>query len=305
MFALKAIKMDDSDMGFVELKGTTVDLNDLIKLRLNAPKPQHNTNKNISPWAGVKRSSLRGRGMEFDEVRVYQPGDDLRSMDWRVTARTNVPHTKLYTEEREQVVHILLDLSPSMRFGTRIAFKSVTGAALASQIAWGAYANHDRVGGIVFNGDTFHLCHPLSRQRGVLRYLTCVADIANADVGVENDEAMSHHLHTLQKLVKPGGRVVIISDFYHFSDAIKRQLQHLALHQQIESYFIYDPIEENLPLSGIYEFESNGVRVNLNTFDKKINATYQDQFIRKLKALKQWHQQYGMRFTSINDIRTH
>ena len=115
-------------------------------------------------------SPYRGRGMEFEEVRAYQPGDDIRNMDWRVTARTGRPHTKLFREERERPVLFLVDLGPSMAFGTRVAFKSVVAARAAALLAWAARDNGDRIGGIVFAGKRHRELRPAARERGMLPF---------------------------------------------------------------------------------------------------------------------------------------
>ena len=107
--------------------------------------------KALASMAGGHISSFRGRGIDFSEVRIYQPGDDIRNIDWRVTARTNKPHTKLYREERERPVYIVVDQCQSMFFGSKKTFKSVTAARAAANLAWGTIDNGDRVGGLVFS----------------------------------------------------------------------------------------------------------------------------------------------------------
>jgi uncharacterized protein (DUF58 family) len=106
---------------------------------------------NQARLAGAYLAKTKGRGMEFDEARHYQPGDDIRTIDWRVTARTGKTHTKLYREEKERPVFLLVDLSNSLHFGTQLLFKSVQAAHLASLIAWVATQRGDRIGGLVIN----------------------------------------------------------------------------------------------------------------------------------------------------------
>ncbi len=102
----------------------------------------------IAETAGNRQSRFRGRGIDFQESRNYQPGDDIRTMDWRVTARTGRPHTKVFQEERERPIIIVIDCNPSMFFGTRVAFKAVIAARLAALIAWAAIRNGDRIGAV-------------------------------------------------------------------------------------------------------------------------------------------------------------
>ena len=117
---------------------------------------------------GQHQSKQLGRGMDFAEVRQYQAGDDVRSIDWRVTARTGKPHTKLFTEEREKPIILYIDLSASMRFGSKLMFKSVLAAHMASLIAWLFVAQKDRVGAIIDTGNQLTELKPSSRNQGPL-----------------------------------------------------------------------------------------------------------------------------------------
>ena len=117
---------------------------------------------------GGHLSRFRGRGMEFDESRIYQPGDDPRNMDWRVTARSGRPHVKLFREKRERPVWLLVDIGPRMRFGTRVAFKSVIAARAAALLAWAAADRGDRVGGMVFDESRSFERRPATRAHGLL-----------------------------------------------------------------------------------------------------------------------------------------
>ncbi len=126
--------------------------------------------------AGGYLSGFKGRGMDFEEVRAYQPGDDVRLIDWRVTARTGKPFTKIFHEERERPVFIVVDLSATMFFGTKTAFKSVIAAKVAALIAWAAVKNGDRVGGIFYGGENCHELRPKSRNRGVLPFLKLLCE---------------------------------------------------------------------------------------------------------------------------------
>ncbi|NKB46587.1 MAG: DUF58 domain-containing protein, partial [Legionellales bacterium] len=150
----------------------TVSLTQLIQLRFAAQLIDLRAHKRVrSQLLGGHLSSLRGRGMEFDEVRAYQAGDDIRTMDWRVTARTNKPHIKLYHEERERPVLLLVDFRPAMFFGTRVTFKSVIAAKVAALLGWAAIANGDRLGGVVFSGKDHVELRPRTRQHGTSPFL--------------------------------------------------------------------------------------------------------------------------------------
>ena len=119
--------------------------------------------------SGGHLSPYKGRGVEFDESRPYQPGDDLRTIDWRVTARTGKPHTKVFREERNRPVFVWLDLRRPMLFATRGAYKGVRAAEMAALIAWSAVANGDRLGGLVFSETQHHELRPALGLRSALR----------------------------------------------------------------------------------------------------------------------------------------
>ena len=157
--------------------GAYADIRDLIRLRYAVRELDSLTlPKSTNPLAGLLTSNFRGRGTDFAEVRVYQPGDDVRTIDWRVTARTQTPHTKMFQEEKERPVLILVDQSISMFFGSQVAFKSVIAAEAAALIAWTNLDRGDRVGGIVFNENQHREIRPRRSKHSVLRLLHEIND---------------------------------------------------------------------------------------------------------------------------------
>ena len=163
----------------VGLSGIEVDVDDLIGLRFRAQRLELGIARRArQTMTGAHDSRFRGRGMEFAESRIYQPGDDVRSIDWRVTARTGRPHTKLFQEERERPVILLVDLGASMFFGTRKAFKSVLAAETAALIAWAAMHGGDRVGALVAGRSAHMELKPVAGRRGVLRVLRALAALS-------------------------------------------------------------------------------------------------------------------------------
>ena len=134
-------------------------------------------NRALSVLAGPNKSNFRGRGIDFEEVRNYQPGDDIRSIDWRVTARTGTAHTKLFREERERPVLVAVDQRSSMFFGSSHCFKSVLAAQLASLLAWSALDAGDRVGGLVFNDASHREIRPRRSRKTVLALLSQISAV--------------------------------------------------------------------------------------------------------------------------------
>jgi uncharacterized protein (DUF58 family) len=224
---------------------------DARALKLPAAKPVR------SRQAGLQRSPQRGRGMAFAEVRQYQPGDDIRSIDWRVTARRQSPHTKLYEEERERPVLLLCDLGPSLFFASTGAYKQVRCAQLAAILAWLALWAGDQVGGIVFDGQRLTVQRPARRKKSVLQLLDTLAGLQRIR-GEDTATSPSHRpgadldtaLGEARRVAHTGSRIFVISDFMHLSDDTSRLLGALAKHNTVSALQIVDPLELKLPDRG-------------------------------------------------------
>ncbi|NQZ22906.1 MAG: DUF58 domain-containing protein [Colwellia sp.] len=215
--------------------------------------------------SGNYLSRSKGRGMEFDEVRHYQSGDDIRAIDWRVTARTGKTHTKLFREEVERPVLVVTDLSHSMLFGSQLLFKSVQAAHLAALVTWHAKGRGDRIGGIVFNQHKHSELKPRSRKEGVLHYLhglvathqhtldiensKSTASLTNDDAQQQIYKAFEENCARLRKLARPGSLVYLITDGDHVNQESIRHLSHISRHCELVVCLISDPLEHNLPTS--------------------------------------------------------
>src|SRR5690554_5284120 len=156
---------------------THITLQELVRLQADARALKLPSARPVrSRQSGLRQSRQRGRGMTFSEVRQYQPGDDIRSIDWRVTARRQAPHTKLYEEERERPVLLIADLGPTLFFASAGAYKQVRCAQLTALLAWLALWAGDQVGGLVFNHETLDVLRPARRKKSVLRLLDALAN---------------------------------------------------------------------------------------------------------------------------------
>lgn len=203
-----------------------------------------------SALSGGYLSKHKGRGMEFDEARHYQAGDDIRAIDWRVTARTGKTHTKIYREERERPVFILCDLSTSMQFGTQLLLKSIQAAHLSALIAWSAVQRGDKLGGLLFNSERHRECKPMSRKRAVLSLcheLIQLQSHYSKAAGMTSAIPFTDACARARRLVKPGSLMYVISDFHSFDDTSSQHLAHLARHSEVKSIKITDPFEHALP----------------------------------------------------------
>lgn len=225
--------------------GVVASISELIALR--EPSGLAASRAAICPAGPGNHVSIQhGRGMEFAEVRPYQTGDDLRAVDWRHTARRGRLYTKLFHEEHDRPVRILVDLSASMRFGTRGAFKSVVAARAAAWLAWRAIGSGDRLGGVVWSGDAPCEIPPQRRQHGALTLLRRIADATATPPSTPAGEGVLP-LHTLVRPLRAGSLNVIISDFATISAEVERQIVALAGCADLMLIHLYDIFEAQPP----------------------------------------------------------
>ena len=197
--------------------------------------------------SGQHDSAGKGRGMDFAEVRPYQKGDDIRSIDWRITARTGKPHTKLYTEERECPVMLAVDLSSTMQYGTRLLYKSVQAAHIASLICWLTVAQKDRVGAVVIGGKQVIDCPPTARQQGPLQIMNAIKRVHDKSLKVAHERPQESFLlamNQLHRLCPKGSELIVISDFNQLSACTEKRLKQLCQHNKLRLLHVFDPIEK-------------------------------------------------------------
>ncbi len=241
--------------------------------------------------SGGYLSALRGRGMEFEEVRPYQAGDDIRSIDWKVTARTGKAHTKIFREERERPVFISVDNRKKMHFATRGVFKSVQAAKLAGLIAWAAKHNGDRVGGQLFSDESCQEIKPQNGKNGVLKFLNI---LVNPKLGSQNEISFERVLSRLQHHTTPGSLIYLLSDFRGLNANTEAYMAKLARHCQLVLIFIYDPLEKSLPEQGRYRFTNNHRDVVIDSGDKQKLLNYQQRFQTHLENLEVLTKKLGL-----------
>ena len=201
-----------------------------------------------SALAGAYRSRFRGRGVDFLESRNYQPGDDIRNMDWRVTARTGKAHTKVFQEERERPVLVVLDAGPTLYFGTRRRLKSVAAGQMAAAIAWSAVRRGDRVGGFLFAPGRHRELRPAGGRRGAMRLIQGLVDWLQPEQHAASaPEKLSSALERVRHTVRPGSLVVIVSDFFGLDEYCNRHLSRLRQHSDVIGCQVVDEAEYGLP----------------------------------------------------------
>lgn len=282
------------------LKGVVARLSDLVAARPRGGGGFAPGGKVRTHQFGGHRSSFRGRGMEFDEVRVYHPGDDVRTIDWRVTARTGKPHTKLFQEERERPVLILTDARARMRFGTRGSFKSVLAAEAAAVLSWVGIAGGDRVGGVVLTPSLVAAYPPERSRHRILSFVRGIADATAERMGPAAAEpTLGEALARLRTLARPGTLVFLVTDFADFDDHAARELDRMGMHAHVTGLFVYDRLEAAMPDPGRYPV-TDGVRVaRLEADDPAERAAYARRFAAHRERVERLFRERGMTFLDL------
>lgn len=259
--------------------GIHVSLAELIEMRHRVREVHlFSTPARRSPLIGLHHSKLRGRGIDFDQVRVYQPGDDVRTIDWRVTARTQEPHTKLFHEERERPVFIMVEQSQRLFFGSGLVFKSVLAAQAASLIGWAALAHNDRIGGLVFSDQEHHEIKPRRSKQSLLQLLNRLAR-ANQALGTQAGaprEGLSLALRRAREVLRPGSLVVLLCDERTLSDTSEQQITLLARHTDLILLPVSDPLDHALPAAGLLRFSEQGAQLELDTHNAELRRAYRE-----------------------------
>ena len=249
--------------------------------------------------SGSYLSRFKGRGMEFDEARLYQPGDDVRTLDWRVTARTGKPHTKLFREERERAVLTWVDMRPTMFFATRGAFKSVIAARAAALIAWSANRQGDRLGSLVFNADTHHELRPKRGKSAVLQLLQQLSSASHwHSQHNEQEPDANNALARLRRVAKPGSLIFLISDFRNLGPQAESHLAQLSQHNDVVLFHIHDPLEQALPERGQYRVTWGKRNSIFSSGNKRAQSDYQQQFEQHCMQLQQLSRFPGVHYLS-------
>lgn len=271
-------------------RGVYTQLIDLIALRFPARQLHLGRRRRaLSQLAGPNKSNFRGRGIDFEEVRSYQPGDDIRTIDWRVTARTGSAHTKLFREERERPVLVVVDQRNSMFFGSRDCFKSVLAGHLGSLLAWSALQGGDRVGGLVFNDAGHQEIRPRRSRKTVLALLSQIAGHNTAlplasDADADSFATMLSHL---RRIARPGSSLFLVSDFRGAArERAQEHLFELAKHTEVTAIYCADPLESELPRAGTYAVTNGRERSEMHTGDRLLRQRYQDQLRERRTVLR-------------------
>lgn len=279
-------------------KGAVITLQQLLIQRHAARTLEYLMHsRSIAGISGLHLSKMRGRGIDFEEFRPYQAGDDIRLIDWRVTARTGRPFTKVFREERERPVIIAVDQTQNMYFGSQVAFKSVVAAQAAAVFCWLAIDNGDRVGGLVYSDNSSALVRPKRSRRSALHLLNQVF-LYNQRLRETKDPeqqrvidpdfkpGLASALGQIRRITKPGSTLYVISDFMTLDAKALRYLNQLARHNNVVCCLVYDALEETLPVPGIYSITDGSRKGAINTHNSKARARYREQFKERMQYLE-------------------
>lgn len=249
----------------------------------------------LANLAGMRRARQRGRGVEFDEVRAYAAGDDVRAIDWRVTARSGTPHTKLFHEDREQPILVAVDQRGPMKFGSRVCFKSVMAAHIGCLALWSGLQAGERVGGAVLGDQGMSDTRPKRSQHAVL---SIIRDLVREGTP-QSDNASEHQsiadlIQQLERIARPGTRLFVISDFHDLLDEDHlAPLKRLARKTQIIAISVSDALEAELPQAGFYAVTDGENHSQLDTGVSGIRESYaadyqthQARLSRRLRELR-------------------
>ena len=268
------------------------DFDELMRLRFKASgfsflprQPVH------SVLSGRHASRLRGRGLNFEELRNYLPGDDTRNIDWKVTARTREPHVRVYTEEKDRTVWLLVDQRVSMFFGSRWKMKSVIAAEAAALACWRVLAQGDRVGAAVFDDQDITIISPHRSAERVSQILKCVVQKnhgLNANPrNPPSPDMLNRAVQKVARLARHDCLVCIISDGTGLDAQTRRHITRLTAHNDVLSLFVYDPLEQAIPDAGRLVFSDGERQVEFNSSERRLREAYAADFEQRMERMRE------------------
>lgn len=293
------------------MKGETrvhTDIATLVRLRHDAHGFSFLPRQPIqSLLSGRKRSRLRGRGLDFEELRHYRPGDDIRNMDWRVTNRTGKPHVRVYTEERDRPVILVVDQRLSMFFGSQHKMKSVIAAELAALSAWRVLRQGDRVGAIIFNDQEILQLRPSRNERSLMTLLSRLTTMnQNLNVNTTAESCAGQLPIALQHAERMAGHdylFVIVSDFAGWNDSALASVKRIAQHNDLIAALVFDPLEEDISRASDLVVSDGRYQLQLNPQDEDLGERFQAHFRSTVKGLKAELRKHGMPVLPIDTVQ--
>ncbi|MEN8225876.1 MAG: DUF58 domain-containing protein [Bacteroidota bacterium] len=253
---------------------------------------------------GKHASKLRGRGLDFEEVRNYVAGDDIRNIDWKVTARTQKTHSRVFSEEKEKPALIVVDQSKSMFFGSQKKTKSVVAAELAALAAFRVLKEGDRVGGIVFADNGIDIIFPKRDRRNILRFFEKIVSRNHelkASTAIEFEQALKETTNRIKNIVTHDFLVVIISDFMRYSPEVVKFISRIARHNDVILAKVFDPIEQIIPKAKIVTGNEKQ-QINVDGRNKVISHKFEEGFNNDYQAFASLMKKHRVPVFAINTV---
>lgn len=254
--------------------------------------------------SGRKRSRLRGRGLDFEELRHYRAGDDIRTMDWRVTNRTGKPHVRVYTEERDRPVLLVVDQRLSMFFGSEVSMKSVAAAELAALAGWRTLDVGDRVGGLLFNDTELHEFRPGRGERSLLAMLSQLARMnqkLSADSKTASDsQQLAKVLEVAERMVRHDALIIIISDFDGWCDRALASVKRLTQHNDLIAGLVFDPLERDISAATDLVVSDGHYQLQLKPEQENLGEEFSRRFESSVSELQGELRKHDMPVLPIN-----
>lgn len=281
------------------IPGVYVDLDELIAFEQRGRRVSFLPRQPVrSLLSGRYASRMRGRGLNFEEIRDYRSGDDVRSIDWKVTARLQKPHVRVFNEERDRQGLLVVDQRLSMFFGSRLAMKSVTAAQAAAIGSWRILAVGDRVGGIVFNDSDIVEVRPQRSRRNVLQLLGDIS-AQNQALGVGRSissvpKMLNQALDRARRLALHDSTIVVISDFDGADDTTRRMIGAMARHNSVIALLIHDPLQSDLPPSARMTVTDGELQVMLEVGRNSVRQKIQEFTDARLHNVLAWTHEIGV-----------
>jgi uncharacterized protein (DUF58 family) len=282
-----------------KMPGVYIDLDGLIALEHRGRKVSFLPHQPVhSLLSGRFASRMRGRGLNFEEIRDYRAGDDVRSIDWKVTARLQKPHVRVFNEERDRQALLVVDQRVSMFFGSRFAMKSVTAAEAAAIGAWRVLGVGDRVGAIVFNDRGLVEIKPRRSRATVLQILSAIAS-RNQELGVGRGIAaapdmLNTALAQATRRALHDASVIVISDFDGADDATRKMIGAMTRHNDVVALLVHDPLQSDLPASASMTVTDGELQIELEVGRASVRKSIAEATEARLRGVFAWTHELGV-----------
>ncbi|MFG3597978.1 DUF58 domain-containing protein [Bradyrhizobium sp. RDI18] len=281
------------------MPGVYVSFDDLLALEYRGRKVSFLPRQSVrSLLSGRFASRMRGRGLNFEEIRDYRSGDDVRSIDWKVTARLQKPHVRVFNEERDRPALLVVDQRLSMFFGSRRAMKSVAAAEAAAISAWRILGAGDRVGAIVFDDREFVEFRPRRSRSTVLQILMAIV-AHNRSLGVGRGLSASPSMlnKALQQALRRAlhdAAVIIISDFDGADQETRKTIGAMARHNDVVALLVHDPLQSDLPATASMTVTDGELQIHLEVGRESVRRSISEALQERLKGVFAWTREFGV-----------